>query len=147
MPDVALNFFGGPNLSLTIMFVFKRFMIVDESWQNHESRSRNCKQAWRAQRSAILVAFEIFVKKLRVEEAYQETIRMNYETFCEIFTATLVIFPLASSAGVLLVRAKAKSSRSFVRPAIFDLQLEWTVGVGGGGGEKRRSPEEAVKMP
>ena len=31
MPDVALNFFGGPNLSLTIMFVFKRFMIVDQS--------------------------------------------------------------------------------------------------------------------
>ena len=30
MPDVALNFFGGPNLSLTIMFVFKRFMIVDK---------------------------------------------------------------------------------------------------------------------
>ena len=94
-----------------------------------------------------MVAFEIFVKKLRVEEAYQETIRMNYETFCEIFTATLVIFPLACSAGVLLVRANAKSSRSFVRPAIFDLQLEWTVGVKGGGGEKRRLPEEAVKMP
>ena len=36
------------------------------------------------------------------------------------------------------MRANAKSSRSFVRPAIFDLQLEWTVGVGGGGGEKRR---------
>ena len=35
------------------------------------------------------------------------------------------------------MRANAKSSRSFVRPAIFDLQLEWTVGVGGGGGEKR----------
>ena len=34
--------------------------------------------------------------------------------------------------------ANAKSSRSFVRPAIFDLHLEWTVGVGGGGGEKRR---------
>ena len=45
------------------------------------------------------------------------------------------------------MRADAKSSRSFVRPAIFDLQLEWTVGVGGGGGEKRRLPEEAVKMP
>ena len=54
---------------------------------------------------------------------------------------------VACSAGVLLVRANAKSSRSFVRPAIFDLQLEWTVGVGGGGGEKRRLPEEAVKMP
>ena len=94
-----------------------------------------------------MVAFEIFVKKLRVEEAYQETIRMNYETICEIFTATLVIFPLACSAGVFLVRANAKSSRSFVRPAIFDLQLEWTVGVKGGGGEKRRLPEEAVKMP
>ena len=45
---------------------------------------------------------------------------------------------LACNAGVLLVRANAKSSRSFVRPAIFDLQLEWTVGVGGGVGEKRK---------
>ena len=35
------------------------------------------------------------------------------------------------------MRANAKRSRSFVRPAMFDLQLEWTVGVGGGGGEKR----------
>ena len=59
----------------------------------------------------------------------------------------LFITSIAWSAGVLLVRADAKSSRSFVRPAIFDLQLEWTVGVGGGGGEKRRLPEEAVKMP
>ena len=59
----------------------------------------------------------------------------------------LFITSIAWSAGVLLVRDDAKSSRSFVRPAIFDLQLEWTVGVGGGGGEKRRLPEEAVKMP
>ena len=44
------------------------------------------------------------------------------------------------------MRANAKSSRSFVRPAIFDLQL-LTEGVGGGEGEKRRLPEEAVKMP
>ena len=40
-----------------------------------------------------------------------------------------------------------KSSGSFVRPAIFDLQLEWTMGGGGGGREKRRLLEEAVKMP
>ena len=43
---------------------------------------------------------------------------------------------VACSVGVLLVRANAKSLRSFVRPAMFDLQLEWTVGVEGGGGEK-----------
>ena len=47
---------------------------------------------------------------------------------------------LACSAGVLFVRANAKSSRSFVRPAIIDLQLEWTVGVGGGGGDKIFTP-------
>ena len=47
---------------------------------------------------------------------------------------------LACSAGVLLVRANAKSSRSFVRLAIFDLQLDWTVGVGGRGGEKFSLP-------
>ena len=50
----------------------------------------------------------------------------------------LFLISVACSAGVLLVRANAKSSRSFVRPAIFDLQLEWTVGVGGGGGEEKR---------
>ena len=45
------------------------------------------------------------------------------------------------------MQANAKSLWSFVQPAIFDLQLEWMVGVGGGEGEKRRLPEEAVKMP
>ena len=44
---------------------------------------------------------------------------------------------LAYSAGVLLVRASVISSRSFIRPAMFDLQLEWTVGVGGKGRAKR----------
>ena len=48
----------------------------------------------------------------------------------------LFLISVACSAGVLLVRANAKSSRSFVRPAIFDLQLEWTVGVGAG--ERRK---------
>ena len=37
---------------------------------------------------------------------------------------------LACSAGVLLVRANVKSSQSFIWPAMFDLELEWTVGVG-----------------
>ena len=53
---------------------------------------------------------------------------------------------VACSAGVLLLRANGISSRSFIRPAMFDLLLDWTVGVGGGGGAKRRLPEEAVKM-
>ena len=35
----------------------------------------------------------------------------------------------------------------WITDRILDLQLEWTVGVGGGGREKRRLPEEAVKMP
>ena len=37
------------------------------------------------------------------------------------------------------------SSRPFIRPAIFDLELEWTVGVGAGE-ERRRLPEEAVEL-
>ena len=79
MTDIALDFLGGLNLSLTIMFAFKRFMIANESRQNHSMRSRNCKQVLRALRSAISVAFEILVEKLRVEdtEAYQEMKRMN----------------------------------------------------------------------
>ena len=45
-------------------------------------KSRDCKQIWRALRPAISVVFEILVKKLRIEdtEAYQEMMRMNYET-------------------------------------------------------------------
>ena len=49
-------------------------------------RSRISKQIWRALRSAISVAFEILVKKLRFEdnEAKQKTMRMKYEIICEI---------------------------------------------------------------
>ena len=36
---------------------------------------------------------------------------------------------MACSAGALLMRANAKSSRSFILPTMFDLQLEWTVVV------------------
>lgn len=62
-------------------------------------RSRNCTQIWSTLRSAISVAFEILVKKLQVKdtEAYQEMIRINYETFWGISTAILVILPFAIS--------------------------------------------------
>ena len=43
------------------------------------------------------------------------------------------------SAGVLLMRANVKSSRSFIWSAMFDLQLEWTVGAGGWGRGKGES--------
>ena len=45
------------------------------------------------------VAFEISVNKLRVEdtEAYQGMMRMNYETFCEVLTTTVVILTFAIS--------------------------------------------------
>ena len=43
---------------------------------------------------------------------------------------------LACSAGVLLERANVISSRSFIRPAMFGLKLEWTVEVGRGKGKK-----------
>ena len=39
-------------------------------------------------------------------------------------------------AGILLERVNLISSRSFIRPAIFDLELEWTVGVGDWGGRE-----------
>ena len=43
--------------------------------------------------------FEILDMRLRVEdtEAYQEMMKMNHETFCEIFTAALVILPFSIS--------------------------------------------------
>ena len=40
-------------------------------------------------------------------------------------------FSFACSADFLWVRAKVVSSRSFIRPAMFYFELEWTVGVGG----------------
>ena len=62
-------------------------------------RSRNCTQIWCTLRSAISVTFEILVKKLQVKdtEAYQEMMRINYETFWGISTAILVILPFAIS--------------------------------------------------
>ena len=54
---------------------------------------------------------------------------------------------VASSAGVLSVQANVISLWSFIQPVMFDLQLEWTVGLGDGEMEKRCLPEEAVKMP
>ena len=47
---------------------------------------------------------------------------------------------VACSASVLLVQANAKSSWSFVWPAIFDLQSEWMVGEGVGKGRKDFTP-------
>ena len=34
------------------------------------------------------------------------------------------------------MRANVISSRSYIRPAMFDLELKWTAGVGGGGRAK-----------
>ena len=59
-------------------------------------RSRISKQIWRALRSAISVAFEILVKKLRFEdnEAKQKTMRMKYEIICEILMAIFKSFSI-----------------------------------------------------
>ena len=50
---------------------------------------------------------------------------------------------VACSAGVLLGRVL--SSRSVFRPAMLDLELEWTVEVGDGEKARRHLPEEAVE--
>ena len=44
------------------------------------------------------------------------------------------------------MRANVISSRSFFRPAMFDLQLEWTVGVGGEGRAKRLTPPPTAPL-
>ena len=87
--DDSFNFHS---LSLTIMFAFKRFMIVDDSWQNKAMRSRNCNQIRQALQSAILVALEIFAKKLRVHvnviiQLHKEEYKWRTHTvkvFCDI---------------------------------------------------------------
>ena len=45
----------------------------------------------------------------------------------------------------LLEKANVISSRSFIRPAMFGLELEWTVEVGDGEKARRHLPEEAVE--
>ena len=52
---------------------------------------------------------------------------------------------LAYCAGVILVWANVIGSRLFNRPAVFDLELEWTVGEGGGERARRHLPEEDVE--
>ena len=52
---------------------------------------------------------------------------------------------VARSAGVYLVRANVIGLRSFIPPAMFDLESEWTTGVGGGERARRRLPEEIVE--
>ena len=56
-------------------------------------RSRNCTQVWCELKSEISVALKFLVKKLEAEdtEAYQEMMRINYETFWEIPMPILVI--------------------------------------------------------
>ena len=53
------------------------------------------------------------------------------------YSGDLSISHVARCAGVLFVRANVISSRLFIRPIMFDLELELTVGVGGGRKAKR----------
>lgn len=51
-----------------------------------------------------------------------------------------MILKKESHAGASLMRANAISSQSFIRPAMFELELEWMVEVEGrglGNGEKK----------
>ena len=80
--DDSFNFHS---LSLTIMFAFKRFMKVDDSWQNKAMRSRYCKQIRRALRSAILVALvhvNVVIIQLRKEEYKWRA--NTVKVFCDI---------------------------------------------------------------
>ena len=69
------------------------------------------------------MAFEILIKKLQVEDtgAYQEMIRMNYKTFCEILMATLVILPFAILVWALF-RQNCWQKKSFTIIHMFKQQ-------------------------
>ena len=84
---IADDSFNFGSLSLLIMFTFKQFIMIDDSWQNYAKRPRNCKQ--NAPRSAISMALVILVKKLWIKdtEAYRKITRMNYKTLWEILVA------------------------------------------------------------
>ena len=45
-------------------------------------------------------------------------------------------------AGVLLGRANVITSRLIISPAMFDLELKWTVGLGDGGKGERTGGEK-----
>ena len=59
-----------------------------------------------------------------------EELMSSLET--ELFENFENAFALFALAGVLLGQANVISSRSLIRPALFDLELEWTVGDWGG---------------
>ena len=63
-----------------------------------------------------------------------EELMSSLET--ELFENFENAFALFALAGVLLGQANVISSRSLIRPALFDLELEWTVGVGDWGGRE-----------
>ena len=88
---------------------------------------------------------------------YQTLWLVNYliqaNNFHNSDTITLTVWPIKSDVHltfphninpksnievtrIIACKLTLKSSWSVVRPAIFDLQLEWIVGVGGVGGEK-----------
>ena len=77
------------------MLTFKWFLIVNDSWQRYAMRSRSCEQIWGTLRSEISVTFEIFGQEVARWRYWSlpEKMRMNYETFYEILTASLVILP------------------------------------------------------
>ena len=59
------------------------------------------------------------------------------------FTTLIILHGLLSTrdcTGVLLERANDINSQSFIRRTMFDLELEWTVGVGAGGRAKIFTP-------
>ena len=63
-----------------------------------------------------------------------EELMSSLET--ELFENFENAFALFALSGVLLGQANVISSRSLIRPALFDLELEWTVGVGDWGGRE-----------
>ena len=62
-----------------------------------------------------------------------------------IFLIEQSMFILACCTGILLGQANIISSRTFIRPAMFDLGSGWRVGEGGGERARRCLPEETVE--
>ena len=82
-----------------------------------------------------------------VEQA-QSLLCINYLYIAINWMLTVAVLHnyLTCTGGVLLVRANVVSSRSFIRLAMFKLELEWTVGVDGAGeGQKDACTKRLLK--
>ena len=101
------------------MFEFKRFMIADDSWQNHAMRSRKCKQIWRAPRLTISVAFEILVSRtLKILKPMRTELRDILQSFDSYLSHFILCQFSSSSFLTKLVKTAYRKTITHFHPLV-----------------------------